>query len=160
MPQAWRIVPERRAADAFGGEGARLYGGRFNLPGRAAVYASEHLSLAALELLVHLRPLLPLPCVAFPVEWAGIAVETLPPKALPPDWRAEPAPYSAAALGDAWLRTGRGAVLAVPSVIVPEERNFLLNPAHPDFAALRVGRPRPFSFDPRLWAAPPAARRR
>jgi RES domain-containing protein len=160
MPQAWRIVPERRADDAFNGEGARLYGGRFNLPGSRAVYASEHLSLAALELLVHIRPLMPLPCVAFPLEWFTPEVEILPVEKLPPDWRQEPAPRSSAVLGDAWLQSRRTALLAVPSVIVPQERNFVLNPAHPDFPLVHVGRPEPFTFDPRLWSPAPTAPRR
>lgn len=149
--RAWRIVPARRADSAFSGEGARLNGGRFNSPGTAAVYVSEHKSLAALELLVHISHHLPLPCVAFPASWSDLPEERVRPEELPPDWRSEPATLDTMRLGDAWVRRARTAILRVPSVLVPEEDNLLLNPAHPDFARIQVGPPQPFSFDPRIW---------
>lgn len=155
--RAWRIVPARRAATAFTGEGARLYGGRFNSPGTAVVYVSAHQSLAALELLVHILHHPRLPCVVFPVDWDGLPEERVRPEDLPADWRAEPVTVDTMRLGDAWARAGRTALLRVPSAVVPDEENLLLNPAHPDFARLRVGAPRPFSFDPRLWASAGAA---
>ncbi|HMO64654.1 MAG TPA: RES family NAD+ phosphorylase [Verrucomicrobiota bacterium] len=137
-------------------------GGRFNSPGTAVVYVSAHQSLAALELLVHIVHHLPLRCVVFPVEWEDLPEERLRPEELPPDWRSEPATADIMRLGDAWVRRGRTALLRVPSVVVPEEDNLLLNPAHPGFARLRVGEARPFSFDPRLWvtAGGPAPRQR
>jgi len=149
----WRIVASRYRDRAYDGEGARLYGGRWNHPGTAAAYASTHLSLAVLELFVHLDPdTLPGDLVAVPAELpAGIAVEELPLGALPAGWRAYPAPETVQELGNAWLRAGTAAALLVPSVVLPEERNVLLNPRHPDFPDLEIGDPRPFAFDPRMW---------
>ena len=71
---------------------------------------------------------------------------------LPPDWRGEPPPPSSKRMGDAWVREARSAVLAMPSVIIAGERNFLLNPAHPDFKKILIGKPQRFTFDPRLLA--------
>jgi RES domain-containing protein len=70
---------------------------------------------------------------------------------LPAGWRAFPAPEILADLGTRWLRSGRSAVLLVPSALVPQERNYLLNPAHPEFRRIRIRRAEPFSFDPRMW---------
>jgi RES domain-containing protein len=150
MIRAWRIVREARAAEAFNGEGARQYGGRWNSPGVAAVYTSEHQSLAALEMLVHLQPRGSLRFVVFPVEFAEELVERLPDSALPPYWRAEPPGAATMKIGDAWARSARTVALAVPSVVVPQETNYLLNPLHSAFSQIRVGKPLDFSFDPRL----------
>ncbi len=119
----------------------------------AIVYTSATLSLAALEYLVHLDPpRAPADLVAVPADIPdAVARREVTAAALPPKWRAYPAPEALADLGTAWARAGTSAVLMVPSVIVPQERNFLLNPAHPDFRRIRLGRPEPFSFDPRLW---------
>ena len=153
MPAGWRIVPTQRAAAAFTGQGARCYGARWNSPGSAVVYLSEHLSLAALEVLVH-RHLHRWTCefLAYRAEWDEELMQRLPPTALPPNWRGEPPADGLRALGDAWVRESRSAILGVPSVIIPEELNFLLNPAHPDFKNIRLGKPQPFALDPRLVA--------
>ena len=150
MIRAWRIVREARAAEAFSGEGARQYGGRWNSPGVAIVYASEHQSLAALETLVHLQPRGSLRFVVFPVEFADDLVERLPNEALPPSWRSEPPGAATMQIGDAWAQSGRTAVLALPSIVVPQEINFLLNPLHPAFSRISIKKPIEFSFDPRL----------
>ena len=71
---------------------------------------------------------------------------------LPAGWRAEMPARAAREVGDAWAREKRSAILAVPSVLIPEELNFLLNPAHPEFKRIRVGKPVPFTFDSRLVA--------
>lgn len=73
-------------------------------------------------------------------------------EALPDDWGEYPAPLSTATIGDEWLAGQESAVLSVPSVIVPSERNYLLNPRHPRFTAIiKTAREEVFSFDPRLW---------
>lgn len=149
MPSGWRI--DKPGREAFSGEGARRFGGRWNSPGVAVVYLSEHQSLAALEIFVHLQPLLPHEkYLAYFVEWDGAQMETLSPKKLPPDWRASPPGPATMQLGDQWVRRERSAVLAVPSVILPSERNFLLNPAHPKFRQLHRHKPVEFTFDNRL----------
>ena len=150
MATGWRIVPVGRAADAFVGEGAKRFGGRWNSPGRAVVYASQHKSLAALEQLVHHNPRTPDRFKAFQIYFPDSLIESVSLHSLPPDWRQSPPPPAAQQVGDAWARELRSAVLAVPSIIIPEELNFLLNPAHPDFKRISVGKPEDFTFDPRL----------
>ena len=154
MPRAWRIVRQRYAATAFSGEGAAKTGGRWNSRGVPVVYASSTLALAALENLVHLNPLVLFRYVAVSVQFDDALVERVPLAQLPPDWRESPPPPAAQQLGDAWAREARSAVLALPSVIVVQETNYLLNPRHPDFTRLRFGTPEPFSFDSRLFARP------
>jgi RES domain-containing protein len=70
---------------------------------------------------------------------------------LPRDWRSLPRPSALADLGSRWARAGAGAVLAVPSVVIPQDLNYLLNPLHPAFKRIRLGRPEPFAFDRRVW---------
>ena len=150
MASGWRIVPKERAEDAFVGEGAKVYGGRWNSPGFALVYGSQHKSLAALELLVHINPGLARRFKAFSFRFPDSLVHTVSASRLPADWRLEPPPPSTQLAGDAWIREARSAVLAVPSIIVPEELNYLLNPAHADFPKIRISRPQDFVYDPRL----------
>jgi RES domain-containing protein len=150
MAAGWRIVPEARAHDAFIGEGAKLYGGRWNSPGVAVVYGSQHKSLAALELLVHRDPRKPNRFKTFFFQFPESLVEAVLLRDLPKDWRQEPPPPSTQQIGDAWVRESRSAVLAVPSIIIPEELNYLLNPAHSDFKKVTIGKPQDFAFDARL----------
>lgn len=147
---AWRIVPEILAEGAFTGDGARQFGGRWNSPGRGVVYASAHQSLAALEILVHLNPRSAMRFKAFQIHFDEGLVEQLADRALPAGWRVEPPGDASMRLGDEWLRSGRTTVLAVPSAIIPQELNYLLNPAHADFRAVKIAPPLDFAFDPRL----------
>jgi RES domain-containing protein len=142
----------RRVYPPLDGEGARLYGGRWNSPGAPAAYAASHLSLAVLELLVHTDPdTLPADLVAHTVEAPDdLPAERVDAASLPPDWREVPDHPACRALGDAWLAAARTPLLAVPSAVVPEETNWLLNPRHPAAARVRAVRARPFSFDARL----------
>jgi RES domain-containing protein len=149
MLRAWRIVKERHAATAFDGEGARLHGGRWNSVGVRVVYASGSKSLAALESLVHLPRPVTARYVVIPVDIDEGLVEVFPAGRLPAGWTAEPPSPVSQRIGDVWVRAGRSAVLALPSVLT-RETNYLLNPAHPDFGKLHPGKPEPFSFDPRL----------
>lgn len=153
MLRAWRLCRRRYAAHAFDGEGARLYGGRWNTPGVAVVYTSATVSLAVLEAFVHVDGEdAPADLVIIPVEIpASLAVRAIAPGELPRNWRTTPAPPALPEIGDKWARALETAVLSVPSAVVPQERNYVLNPAHPDMAKLEFGRPEPFSFDPRLW---------
>lgn len=148
MPVAWRLVKAEYAATPLDGEGARRFGGRWSSPGIRAVYASESLALAALEVLVHLQSTAVLDrFVTIGVQYSVPALDAPAP---PPDWRLGPAPASTRRLGDAWLSAGAGLALRVPSVVVPRERNLIFNPAHPGFRHLRVVVREPFSFDARL----------
>jgi RES domain-containing protein len=151
MPRGWRIVKASHAAAAFDGEGARLYGGRWNSPGSALVYTAQSEALAALELLVHLRaPQLLASYVSIPADFDEELVEVLPAARLPSGWRRYPAASALQRIGDRWVAEGRSAVLRVPSAVVPRESNYLLNPAHRAFARVAVGRPAAFEFDGRL----------
>lgn len=149
--QVWRICSRRY--QRFDGEGARLYGGRWNHQGTAVVYTSASLALAALELFVHVDvDLLPNDLVAIAIEVPEkLAVETVKASSLPKNWRRYPGLESLNDIGTTWAAKGSTALLAVPSAIIPEEQNYLLNPAHRDFKQVRLRRSIPFHFDPRMW---------
>lgn len=150
---AWRIVKRKLARVAFSGEGARRYGGRWNSKGVAVVYVAQTQSLAALEILVHVDYAELLQhYVAIPVSIAPNLIIRVDVPRLPRNWRAYPPPKRVRAIGDDWVAVGSSVVLQVPSVIVPSESNFLLNPLHPDYAKLKIGNPLPFKFDPRLMS--------
>ena len=148
---AWRITKQKHAKSAFTGEGARLYGGRWNSPGTAMIYTAQSQSLAVLEVLVHLdSPELLKKYVLFEVAVDEAYVDALDPSKLPRNWTVDPAPSEVQTIGDDWAAGGTSAVLRVPSTLVPGESNFLLNPRHPDFRKLRIGKALLFLFDPRF----------
>jgi RES domain-containing protein len=154
---AWRLVSEARADDAFSGEGARLYGGRWNPHGLRATYLSATRSLAALEVLVHQSEHVPAGrFLFFEVRFPERFVTTVTPDDLEADWRNYPPQNSTVTLGGNWLKARSSPVLRVPSILIPEESNYLLNPAHPRADEIEIGDPRPFTFDPRFLY--PAAR--
>lgn len=155
MPSGFRIAKARHARNAFDGKGARRYGGRWNSPGTPLVYTSATRALAALELLVHLQASeLLTGYVLVEATFDAALVERLGPVRLPRDWKAFPSPAVLQEIGDRWAAERRSAVLEVPSAVVPAESNFLLNPRHPDFTKISVGRSGRFAFDPRLGSGP------
>jgi RES domain-containing protein len=111
------------------------------------------LSLAALELFVHVdTDLAPDGLVAIPADIPeDVAVGTVDIAKLPRNWRAYPAPEALKDIATAWVKESSTAVLAVPSVVIPSEQNYLLNPRHRDFRRVRIQKAIPFEFDPRLW---------
>jgi RES domain-containing protein len=146
-------VKAAHAATAFDGEGARRYGGRWNERGTSVVYLGGTLSLAALETFVHLTAAdarLVFAAIEVIVP-DGVAIAELQSERLPRNWRAEPPPEGTRAIGTEWARGGESLLLRVPSVIVPRETNYLLNPAHPDFRRLSIRPSQPFGFDERMW---------
>lgn len=151
MPTAWRIAKTTLAATAFDGEGARLYGGRWNSAGIAVVYTAQSKSLAALELLVHLQTsqLLASYC-SIPVQIGNELVEVVDPDSLPANWNEYPAPTVLQEIGDRWATEQRSVALQVPSAIVPNELDYILNPGHPEFSRIAIGQAQTFRFDPRL----------
>lgn len=152
MPIAHRIVKRRHASGAFDGEGARLIGGRWNTPGTPIVYASEHLSLAVLEIFVHLRKPRALDAyVRTAVTIDEEDVEVLDDAVLPKDWRNFPAPSVLQTLGDGWVRGRSSLALSVPSAVLPSERNLLLNPLHPRATSWTLERPAPLGLDPGVF---------
>jgi RES domain-containing protein len=148
----WRICRRRYAAAAYAGEGARLFGGRWNSPGVSVVYTSTSLSLAAVETFVHLEPnLRPPDLVSIEADLSdSLATDRLDPSALPARWSRR-AGESLRRFGDGWVRSGKTAALFVPSAAIPGEWNVLLNPAHPDFAKIKLHKPKPFEFDVRMF---------
>ncbi len=147
----WRLTPRQHEREAFTGEGAALYGGRWNFPDIPLVYCAESRALGALEVLANIRN----PKIHFSRPWVAIPAQIdreliEQPAKLPENWHANPYPLETQRFGGEWVRARRSVALRVPSVIVPGEFNYLLNPAHPQFARIRIGKPEPFTFDPRL----------
>lgn len=139
----------RTAQDALSGEGAFLFGGRWNPPGYRVAYATEHLSLAVLEILVHTqdrKKLLDYRLIT--LEIPGTLISALDEDTLPTGWQG--ALEVTREHGRVWLEAGRSVAFLVPSVIIPGEHNVLINPLHPDFAQLEPSEPVSFRFDPRL----------
>lgn len=160
----WRIATDAKTyeADDLSGAGAKRTGGRWNAEGEAVVYASETQALACLETLAHLNAGgLPLNrylvAISLPATlWERARTET--PDSLPVGWDANPAGRASIRFGTEWLRSRATAVLRLPSVIVPDERNVLINPLHPDSAAITAVKRRKWLYDPRLANAGRAAR--
>jgi RES domain-containing protein len=160
MPPAgqvlWRIAkdtPEYRAVN-LRGSGAKLTGGRWNSKGMPVVYAASSIALATLETLAHLGDNI-LIRNAFLV---GISVpasvwmqrEIITAAELPPTWVAEPPGSTTIEFGDAWLAGMSAPLLLVPSVIIPEEYNVLINPSHPASSRIKASVLRQFIVDPRF----------
>lgn len=149
----WRICREWFAAEAFSGEGARLYGGRWNSKGLRVIYTSTSLALAVVETFPNLEPnLRPDDLVSIQAELPdSVATERLDAKSLPAKWyklRRE----SLRHFGDEWLRSQKSVALHVPSAAVPGDWNVVLNPAHGDFRKIKIQKPQPFEFDLRMFS--------
>ena len=141
MTVAWRIC--RRPFADLSGDGARLYGGRWNSPGLPLIYAAETAALAVLDVRVHLDldwDTLPDDYVLVSIDLGTLIAEAMAD--LPDDPRAA---------GDEWVRSGKSALLRVPSWSVPESCNVLINPLHSDASFISIRSIRPFAFDGRLW---------
>ena len=151
MPLFYRIVQEQWATKALDGEGARLYGGRWNSPGVGAVYLAESRALAALEILVHApREALRLNWIVIELEVPDSLIDQVPPSKLPTEWRLQPSSRQAQIFGTRWLKDDQNLSLLLPSVVIPEENSLLVNPSNPHLRDLKPGKPKPFSFDSRL----------
>lgn len=149
MATFFRIVQARWAATAMDGEGARIFGGRWNPEGLPAVYLADSRALAMLEILVHApRESLALDWRILEVAVPDELIETA--GKLPPDWAELPSSRGARWMGGEWLKRGSAPCLKLPSVVVPAEHSLLVNPRHPDFHKLGIGPPRSFLFDARL----------
>ena len=149
--KAYRLVKARHAAEAFNGEGARLYGGRWNAVGTPMVYAAQSRALAAMETLVHTSGAdRRIQTVIYEIDIPDRFAHTLDRNDLPPDWQSLSPPASLQAIGSAWQASRESPALLVPSVMIQEEYCILLNPEHPDTQAIQVHYPMPFEFDGRL----------
>jgi RES domain-containing protein len=148
----WRICRQRYAADAASGEGARLYGGRWNSRGVRVVYGSTSLALAAVETFVHLEPnLRPPDLISIHGEIPDtFEVGKLDPATLPPNWHST-RNEALQRVGDEGVTAGQTVGLLVPSAAIRGEWNVLLNPAHREFRKLKFHDPEPFEFDLRMF---------
>jgi RES domain-containing protein len=135
---------------ANSGAGAATFGGRWNRVGIPVIYASQTASLAALEVLVHYSAL-PRDFILTEIQVPeNLAVIRWEAKGMPPGWDADVVIPETQDLGESWVRSGKSALLAVPSCVIPREQNFVLNPAHPAFRRVKFLPPISFAFDPRL----------
>jgi RES domain-containing protein len=150
MLSAWRLTKTKLLPGAWDGQGAKKSGGRWNSVGIAVVYTSSTLSLALVEVLVHLPSGILPAYSAVRVDFDESMVTAVHPAELPANWRDHPPPPETRAIGDFWVAEASSLVLRVPSVVVPNEFNYVLNPSHPAFADVGIGDPIPFPFDPRL----------
>ncbi len=156
----WRIATDTPTylADDLTGTGAQLTGGRWNQKGLPLIYTSATRALACLETIVHLNAGgLPLNRYLVAIDipdptWANARHETAATLAV--GWDAEPAGKISIDMGTTWLKAATTALLVVPSVIVPEECNVLINPAHPDSSSITATKIRKWTYDPRLQRGP------
>jgi RES domain-containing protein len=133
--------------------GASLFGGRWNHKGTSVIYTAESRALCALEVLANSDELAN-DYVATPIEiFEQIAVTLISIPDLPTEWNVSPPIDTTRQIGTTWASGLRSAVLSVPSAVIPRERNYLINPAHPDFKRIRFHAPEPFYFDVRLGRA-------
>jgi RES domain-containing protein len=154
----WRITTRKWALDTSC-EGARLYGGRWNPVAVPVMYAGATIEICALEKFVHLAgaPHPPLVLVAIDapddesLQWRPQTTE------LPADWAELPAPASTQEFGRQWAASSRGLILFVPSAVIPESRNAVLNPRHPAYRDIRLEIVRDFAFDARMFKVPALA---
>lgn len=157
----WRVTRKAHAEQPLSGEGARRYGGRWNHVGTAVVYTSESLSLAVLECLVNL------PISDLPDDLVSVQIQVpddLPRtevsiEDLPDDWRTFPAIEELKDIGTDWAHEGKTAILAVPSVVIPNELNYLIDPANAETRRVEVISVELFALDVRLYRARKPARK-
>lgn len=147
----FRIAKARYIND-LSGEGARLYGGRWNKVGDPMIYFSEHLSLSLLEIIVHVD------YGKFPLDYSFLKVEI--PDAtvkiigsidfIKPKWTTEEAVAQLQMFGSNWLKRQESLALKVPSAVLQKENNILINPLHKDFKKLKIIEIDKMDLDPRL----------
>ena len=153
--QVFRIAKTAHVND-LSGSGARLYGGRWNRKGTAIIYTSEYRSLATVEYLVHV-PLSILPsdlslaCIEIPDR---ISLKQISKADLPSSWRDYPAPLELAEIGTNWVLKNESLMLRVPSTVVENEFNILINPGHADMSTVKISRIDSFTFNRRLMRLP------
>ncbi|MGA9900956.1 MAG: RES family NAD+ phosphorylase [Terriglobales bacterium] len=153
MTRVYRVLRKAYARTPFDGEGAYRYGGRWSSPGTRLSYTSEHQSLAMLEYFVHLDVGDPPGDLVLAVAEVSddLARERVVTSNLPVNWREPAAPAELARLGDEFARRGENCLLLVPSVLAPNENNWLINPVHADYTSIVVRAAEPLSYDPRMF---------
>lgn len=148
----YRIVKTKHLSSAWSGFGAEQYGGRWNHPGYSAIYVATSISLAMIEMLVHLQKSQLLNSYTLlSLEIPDQQIAQLDTSSLSNNWKSYPAPDETMDIGDSWLESYSSVGLLVPSVIVPQEYNALLNPRHHELITyLQAVKTEPLNFDQRL----------
>ncbi len=155
MARLWRITSKKCALDTSC-EGARLHGGRWNPIGYPVMNAGTTIELCALEKFVHLAgsPAPPLVLVGIDIpDDEGWAIH-VDPRDLPVGWSDLPTSAAAQEFGRSWIEAATHLVLLIPSTIIPEALNAVINPRHPAYKKIRLQTVRTFDFDARVWKAP------
>ncbi|MGE5204502.1 MAG: RES family NAD+ phosphorylase [Chlamydiota bacterium] len=149
----YRVLRKKYARTPFDGEGAYRYGGRWSSPGVRLSYTSEHQSLALLEYFVHVdKDDPPTDLVVAIAEIPDdLSRETVDISQLPANWRDPAAPAELAQVGDEFAERKKHCLVIVPSVLVPREHNWLLNPGHPEFRRIVTGDLESLIYDPRMF---------
>jgi RES domain-containing protein len=153
LTRVYRILRKAFAKKPLDGEGAYRFGGRWSSSGVRLAYTSEHLSLAMIEYFVHIDSEdLPKDLVVVTAEIPQSVTRTqVATKRLPANWRRNPAPPDLARFGDEFVHAGRAAILIVPSALAPAERNWLINPRHPDSSKIQLLAAEKFKYDARFF---------
>lgn len=153
MIKAWRISKAKHKKTAFTGAGTQYASGRWHHLNVPVIYVADSLALAALEQFVHITE------EAKYIHYVSFELE-IPPSliirvediaAIPSRWRKQPPGQKSMTIGSNWVKSGRSAVLSVPSAVIPPERVFVINPNHSDFGKIKIGPAKKFSFDSRVW---------
>lgn len=142
-----------RFIDDLSGKGAAMYGGRWNSKDTYMLYTAQSAALALLETVVHMGKLPEQGYCMLTIQLPDDKIETLPADKLPALWQTNPAPDELKLIGDKFIKTGKKLALKVPSVIMPEEYNILLNPLHADFKKVKVVAKKNIGIDERLLFA-------
>ena len=147
-------IAKKKFIEDFSGEGARLYGGRWNKKGSSMVYFSESLSLCVLEILVHVDYQFFADQYAFvEVEVSGEYIDTLKsPSEITLDWRKNPPSSRTQDYGSSWLNSIESLGLRVPSAVLHNEFNILINPRHPAISDLKIMHRTTLEIDSRVFS--------
>lgn len=146
----WRIAKQKFSLDRLG-TGARISGGRWNSVNVPMIYAGITIEIASFEKLVHVAGELPNDLVLIKITIPDHISILDVLNNLPPNWDKLPSSIEAQAFGDQFINAGAFLAMVVPSVVIPEARNVLINPNHPDWSKCSMEINRPFSYDSRLW---------
>ncbi|MFD0962954.1 RES family NAD+ phosphorylase [Pseudofulvibacter geojedonensis] len=148
--QVYRIAKEAYIRDLTG-IGAKAVGGRWNFKGISVCYTSSTISLSMLECLAHFPPAFTPKDMAFAtIEIPGNSIQEIVVKDLPDNWKKVPSPRVLKDIGYQWIKEQEKLLLKVPSIIVPQEYNYIINPFHPDFKKVKLSKVTPFPFDNRV----------
>lgn len=148
----YRLGQHKYARD-LSGKGAELFGGRWNNIGKAMLYTAENRALCLVEIAVHIPlGIIPKDYDLTTIEIPDKAIRSLSEADLPPDWDRVPHNASTQALGDRFLDEGQFLALKVPSALVKDEYNILINPLHYAMRQVRIVSTEAFKFDSRMFA--------